>query len=50
MTSYVRADRFSEGTLASLFQSGQIITVLQRLRQIRDAMAADDQSADTIAQ
>jgi hypothetical protein len=40
VTSYVRADRFSEGTLASLFESGQIVAILRRLRQIRDAMAA----------
>ncbi|MBX0330827.1 hypothetical protein K2Z83_24520 [Oscillochloris sp. ZM17-4] len=43
MTSYVRADRFTTGTLASLFQSGQITAVLRRLRQIRDAMGAQDQ-------
>lgn len=41
ITSYVRADRFSEGTLASLFQSGQITAVLRRLGQIRDALAAE---------
>lgn len=39
-TSYVRADRFSEGALASAFESGQITALLRRLRQIRDTMAA----------
>lgn len=41
ITSYVRADRFSEGTLASLFQSGQITAILRRLRQIRETMAVE---------
>jgi hypothetical protein len=41
ITSYVRVDRFSEGTLASLFQSGQITAILRRLQQIRATMAAE---------
>lgn len=41
LTTYVRADRFSTGTLASLFQNGQITAVLRRLKQIRDTMAAE---------
>jgi len=39
VTAYVRADRFSAGTLASMFQSGQIIAILRRLRQIRDSLS-----------
>lgn len=38
LTAYVRADRFSGGTLASVFQSGQITAVLRRLQQIRDGL------------
>ncbi|NTU82667.1 MAG: hypothetical protein HGA45_25400 [Chloroflexales bacterium] len=41
ITAYVRADRFSEGTLASLFQNGQITAVLRRLKQIRATMIAE---------
>ncbi|NCC36373.1 MAG: hypothetical protein EOM24_30825 [Chloroflexia bacterium] len=40
MTAFVRADRFSEGTLAARFQSGQITAILRRLQQIRETMAA----------
>lgn len=39
LTTYVRADRFSAGTLASLFQSGHIIAVLRRLKQIRNSLS-----------
>lgn len=41
ITAYVRADRFVAGTLAAHFASGHITAVLRRLRQIRDAMAAE---------
>lgn len=40
ITSFMRADRFSEGTLATMFQGGQITAVLRRLRQIRATMAS----------
>jgi hypothetical protein len=40
LTAHVRADRFVEGHLASVFESGHITTILRRLKQIRDNMAA----------
>jgi hypothetical protein len=36
LTLHVRADRFSEGHLASVLESGHITAVLRRLKQIRD--------------
>lgn len=41
ITSYVRADRFSEGTLAAMFQNGHITALLRRLKQIRATMIAE---------
>ncbi len=41
LTAHVRADRFVAGTMASHFSSGHIADVLRRLRQIRDALAAE---------
>lgn len=38
LTSYVRADRFSTGTLAEMFANGQIVAILRRLKLIRDAI------------
>jgi ADP-ribosyl-[dinitrogen reductase] hydrolase len=37
-TAHVRADRFVEGHLASVFESGHITAILRRLKQIRDKM------------
>lgn len=34
-TTHVRADRFCEGHLASMFESGHIVALLRRLRTIR---------------
>jgi hypothetical protein len=38
LTAHVRADRFVEGHLASVFESGHMIAVLRRLKQIHDDM------------
>jgi hypothetical protein len=38
LTLHVRADRFSEGHLANVLESGHITAVLRRLKQIRDQM------------
>ena len=38
LTTHVRADRFSEGHLAGVLQSGHIVAVLRRLRKIRDQL------------
>lgn len=38
LTTYVRADRFTAGTLAGMFDSGHIVAILRRLRQIRATM------------
>jgi hypothetical protein len=38
LTSYVRADRFSAGTLAAMFSNGQIVAILRRLKQIREQL------------
>ncbi|QDT04484.1 hypothetical protein K227x_28750 [Rubripirellula lacrimiformis] len=37
-TTHVRADRFCEGHLASMFESGHIVLLLRRLKTIRTAM------------
>jgi Family of unknown function (DUF6508) len=37
-TTHVRADRFCEGHLASMFQNGHILALLRRLKTIRDDM------------
>jgi hypothetical protein len=39
LTVHVRAERFSEGHLASVFESGYIMAILRRLKQIRESMA-----------
>ncbi len=39
LAAHVRADRFVEGHLASVFESGHITAILRRLKQIRDKMA-----------
>ena len=39
LTVHVRADRFAEGHLASVFESGHITAILHRLKQIREKMA-----------
>lgn len=36
LTAHVRADRFTEGHLASVLESGHITAILRRLKQIRD--------------
>ena len=42
LTAHIRADRFVEGHLASIFESGHIAAILRRLKQIRDKMADGD--------
>jgi ADP-ribosyl-[dinitrogen reductase] hydrolase len=39
LTAHVRADRFVEGHLANVFESGHITAILRRFQQIRDEMA-----------
>ena len=39
LTVHVRADRFVEGHLASVFASGHILAILHRLEQVRDEIA-----------
>ena len=36
LTTYVRADRFSNGYLAEMIARGQVVAVLRRLQAIRD--------------
>jgi hypothetical protein len=38
LTAHVRADRFTEGHLANVFESEHITAILRRLKQIRDEM------------
>lgn len=38
LTTHVRADRFCEGHLASMFESGHILALLHRLQAIRKEM------------
>jgi hypothetical protein len=38
LTVHVRAEHFSEGHLASVFESGHIAAILRRLKQIREEM------------
>jgi ADP-ribosyl-[dinitrogen reductase] hydrolase len=38
LTVHVRAERFAEGHLASVFESGHITAILHRLKQIREKM------------
>lgn len=38
LTAHIRADRFVEGRLASVLESGHIAAILRRLKQIRDEM------------
>ena len=38
LTTHVRADRFCEGHLASMFENGHIVVVLRRLKVIRDGV------------
>ena len=38
LTTHSRADRFCEGHLASMFESGHIVAILWRLRAIREKM------------
>jgi hypothetical protein len=39
LTVHVRADRFVEGHLASMFEAGHMLAILRRLKQIRQNMA-----------
>jgi|GEM_PF-924697 len=43
LTAHIRADRFVEGHLASVLESGHIAAILRRLRQIREEMIGDTQ-------
>jgi len=47
LTAHVRADRFVEGHLAGLFQSGHVTKILRRLKHIRDGMAGGDSQSET---
>jgi ADP-ribosyl-[dinitrogen reductase] hydrolase len=38
LTAHVRADRFTEGHLAKVLESGHITAILRRFKQIRDEM------------
>ena len=38
LTTHVRADRFCEGHLASMFENGHIIAILRRLKVIRNGV------------
>ena len=38
LTVHVRAERFSEGHLVSVFESGHIAAILRRLKRIREEM------------
>lgn len=38
LTTHVRADRFVEGHLASVLESGHVTAILRRLKQIRGQM------------
>jgi hypothetical protein len=38
LTVHLRAERFAEGHLASVFESGHITDILHRLKQIREKM------------
>jgi hypothetical protein len=38
LTTHIRADRFVEGHLASMLESGHITAILRRLREIREQM------------
>ncbi|MFO0914386.1 MAG: DUF6508 domain-containing protein [Pirellulales bacterium] len=41
LTTHVRQDRFCEGHLASMFQNGHIVAILQRLKGIRQELTED---------
>jgi hypothetical protein len=36
LTVHIRTDRFAEGHLASVFESGHITAILHRLKQVRE--------------
>ena len=38
LTTHVRADRFCEGHLASMFENGHIVAILRRLKVIRNGV------------
>jgi len=38
LTTHVRADRFCEGHLGSMFENGHIVAILRRLKVIRDGV------------
>lgn len=42
LSAHIRADRFIECTIGSLAAEGHIAAVLRRLKQIRDALAAQE--------
>jgi len=42
LTRCVRQDRFCEGALAYCLESGQVVAVLRRLKQIRETLGSDD--------
>ena len=37
MTAHIRQDRFCEGHLASIFESGLVIKILERLRKLKES-------------
>jgi hypothetical protein len=42
LTLHVRGDRFVEGHLASVLESGHVTAILERMQQIRDAMVGGE--------
>jgi hypothetical protein len=42
LTLHVRGDRFVEGHLASVLESGHVTDILERMQQIRDAMVGGE--------
>jgi len=41
LTLHVRKDRFCEGHLAAVFESGHVTAILQRLRKLRETMGGE---------
>lgn len=42
LTTHVRNDRFVEGHLASVLESGLVTAILERMQQLRDAMVGGE--------
>jgi len=50
LTTHVRIDHFIEGHLASVFESGHIVAILRRLKQIRDSLTESESVTQECAQ